>query len=500
MRNDQQTTFSNFKGMNRQSDIANMDSQYLYDNLNGYLDKSDSIKKRFGYGKYYDVAAGSTVDINNVFEAIYDDGSSDIFATIPTKILRWNAGTWQEIKTGLTSTTYIHISQYGDKVRFSNGADTDQLFTKGGSSTTAATMPSGVTAFVFTHIHQNRMFAIASDDAYTVFYSKLGDIEDWSTAGDAGAGYLSMQANISKGDELVSIASFSKGYLAFFMNQHVFVYNIATVASEFSIAQAIFGTGTKSARSVIAFGNDLFYLDTDEIKSLRSAITNEELTISDPTKHIMGDYYRELMASASGNRLSISKYKRRSWILVHIPIGTGGEILIWDYAFNVWTGRWRTFDKINMIIETALGEILFASTDYLYSFDETVLTDDGETVEWVCMTPFYWGVNPTAYEKLSHVEMMTETETSGTEVEFSVYFEYENEASTYEVVALSSNVSLWDEALWDEALWDSTGKDISRIPCTGRGKTKRLVFRNAQNNKDVTLKMWRIYQKTLSYI
>jgi len=42
-------------------------------------------------------------------------------------------------------------------------------------------------------IHENRAWATDADDPYAIYYSVLGDIEDWTTSGDDGAGYLNLQ-------------------------------------------------------------------------------------------------------------------------------------------------------------------------------------------------------------------------------------------------------------------------------------------------------------------
>jgi len=442
----------------------------------------------------------NTVDILAYYEAVYDDESTDYFCCSSTTIYRWNASAadWDILKELASTATYFSIAQYGDEVLFSDGINAPQTFTKGGTATADFTMPAGVTSFKLVHVHENRLWGITT--TYVPWYSALGNIDDWTTSGDAGAGYLNLLAYVSKGDEIEAVSTFSKAYLGFFMKEHVLIYSIGAVASEFQILQTIINTGAKSALSVMSFGNDNYYLDEDSPKSLVASTTSQELDINDFVGGVMGNYYRDLMYAASGARICMAKYTKKSWIVIHIPIGTdGGEIHIWDYAYKIWSGRWRVYDKVNSIFQDSDGNLSFASAGYVYTFDETVLNDDGEIIEFVVQTPFYHGRDPLAYERVPFMEFLSETTTAGTELEVSAFFDYQSEYSTYEVVPLAANVSLWDVALWDVNLWDASGQAVSRVRVTGRGKMHRLSFRNNQLDKDVELKYWKTFQKNLGY-
>jgi hypothetical protein len=492
--------YSSFKGMNRQSDISNMSPEYLYDIFNGYVTKDSAIKKRFGYEKKFATAiqeGGEDVDIIAYYEAVYDDESRDYFACTADHIYKWNSGgsSWDDLKTLSSSCSFVSIAQYGDDVVFSDGVNATQKFTKGGVATADFTMPSGVTTFKLVHVHNNRMWGITTDNV--PHYSALGNIEDWTTSGDAGAGYLNLLAYVNHGDSIQSLATFSKAYICFFMTEHVITYAIGTVASDFQILQTTVNTGVKSSHSTMSFGNDLFYLDNDSPKSFIASTTSQELDTNDITKGILGNYYRDLIYAASGQRICLTKHTRRSWILAHIPIGNSGEILLWDYAYGIWSGRWRLADKVNSIFEDRDGNLCFASTGYIYKFNISAYSDDGDAIEFYVNTPFYYGSDALAFERIPYIEFVAETQFTGTQVEVSVYFEYEGSPSTYEVKTIDSAGSLWDESLWDSALWDVSGQNIYRTRVIGRGKMHRLTFRNTQDDKDLDIKLFKVFKKNL---
>jgi len=475
-----------------------MHKEYLWDIYNGFISKDTGIEKRFGYDKKYSGQVASGAEILAQYEAVYDDGSSDFFVCTATKILRWNSGgsSWDTLKTHGSSATSVSIAQYGDDVVFGDGVNATQVFTKGDSATSNLTMPSGVTTFKLLLVHNNRLWGVDPDNL--PHYSALGNIEDWTTAGDAGAGYIDLLLYIPKGDQIYSMQVFSKAYICFFMSNHIVTYQIGTVASDFTLLQTTVNTGVRSEHGAISFGNDLYYLDQDTPKSMAASTTSQELDLNDFSRGVFGNYYRDLMASASGERICMTKFLRRSWLVIHIPIGTGGEILIWDYVYKIWSGRWRTSDKINAIMEDKDGNLVFASTGYVYKFNPDVFTDDGDTIEFYVLTPYYYGSNGLDYERIPYVEFISQTESTGVTLEVSVFFEYESSASTYEVVSLESAGSLWDEALWDEALWDASGEDIYRVRSNGRGKMHRLSFRNNQSAKHVKIKLWQMFPKSLS--
>lgn len=492
------TVFSTFKGMNRQADIVNMPSNYLYDIYNMYLSRQNAISSRFGYSKKYSAQVDGGADITNCFEAVYDDESKDFFVTTATKIFRWDSSgsTWSSIKTGLSSTSYTDIIQYGDVVVFSNGVNTPQKFAKGGSATSNLTMPSGVTSFRIMHICQNRLWGVDAADNYKVFYSSLGNIEDYTTTGDAGYGYLDLQAYVSKGDRVEAIGTFSKSYLVFFMGDHTIAYSLGTygtVASEFSLAQVNNGTGAKSRDSILTFGKDLYYLDNDTPKSFQSSLASEELDINDFTKGVFGDYYREAIQGLSSDRLCIEKYHRKSWIVINLPIGTSSDILIWDYTYQVWSGRWRLTDKVNRLMQNSVGELLFTSEGYIYKFDEDVFQDDGENYSFHLMPPFYWSSNPAAYERYEKIEFLAESGSTGAKLAVSGFYGLDGSVSFFEEVDIGVLASFWDVALWDVAEWDASGQDVYSIACLGRGQLMRIVFSNSQGNKNITIKMWQLF-------
>ena len=489
--------FTKFKGINRLADIANMPNDYLYDVYNGYLSKENAIKKRFGYEKKYSTVFDSGASIINFFEALWDDGSKTVYIASGTKVAIYDSGTpeWDTIHTFASASTFIDFAQYGDQVIFCNGVNDPQLHAKGGASSSnlGGTAPSKMK---LVRIHENRAWAIDADDPYAVYYSVLGDIEDWTTSGDDGAGYLNLQAYVSKGDAVKAIDTFASSYLVFFMKNHTITYNIGTVASNFAIAQINVNTGVNSPKATLPFGNDLYYLDEDSPKSFQSSLAAADLDINDFTKGLMGEYYREMISGQSGARVCIEKYLRKSWIVIHIPItATTGEILIWDYMFNAWVGRWRINDQLNCMFINSDDELLFTSSDgYVYKFDESKRTDDGETIDFTMVTPMYWGTDPASYERYPFIEFVAETETNSTNVEVSAYYDFEDEAGSYEEIDLDYSGSFWDEALWDVSYWSSSGKNVYRSYLTGRGKATRFSFRNNQADKDVEIKMFQLPQ------
>ncbi len=280
------------------------------------------------------------------------------------------------------------------------------------------------------------------------------------------------------------------------MKNHTITYNIGTVASNFGIAQINVNTGVNSPNATLPFGNDLYYLDEDSPKSFKSSLATQELDINDFSKGLFGEYYRDLIDGQSGARLCVEKYLRKSWVVMHIPITSStGELLIWDYMFNAWVGRWRIHDQINCLFVDSNDDLLFTSSDgYVYKFSESKRTDDGETIDFTMVTPMYWGRDPSSYERYPFIEFLAETTTNSSSIEVSAYYDFEDGAGSYESINLDYAGSFWNSALWDVSYWSSSGKNIYRSYLTGRGKATRFSFRNNQSDKDVEIKMFQLPQ------
>lgn len=134
---------------------------------------------------------------------------------------------------------------------------------------------SGTSAFVF----KRRMWLTANS---LLRYCKINDPSDWTDASAAsGAGFINA-SNESEGAERLTVNAEYSGRMAVFSPSSVRIYEISTDAQANALIQTLENTGTIAGRSVVAYGNnDVFYLDTTGIRSLRARDSSNAAFVSD---------------------------------------------------------------------------------------------------------------------------------------------------------------------------------------------------------------------------
>jgi hypothetical protein len=128
-------------------------------------------------------------------------------------------------------------------------------------------------------VYKKRVWSTANS---LLFYCKLNDASDWSDPGaSSGAGFINM-ANDSEGTERLTGAASYEGKAAIFSRQTTRIYELAADATEINVIQPLENTGTIAPRSVVPYGNnDVFYLDTTGVRSLRARDASGSAFVAD---------------------------------------------------------------------------------------------------------------------------------------------------------------------------------------------------------------------------
>jgi hypothetical protein len=113
-------------------------------------------------------------------------------------------------------------------------------------------------------------------------YCKINTPSDWTdTNVSSGAGFINA-ANESEGAEKLTAAAEYSGKLAVFSPASIRIYDANTDAQLLSLVQTLSNTGTVAKRSIVSYGNnDVFYLDTTGIRSLRARDASNAAFVSD---------------------------------------------------------------------------------------------------------------------------------------------------------------------------------------------------------------------------
>ena len=172
-------------------------------------------------------------------------------------------------------------------------------------------------------------------------FSKLNDFDDFSDAGaSAGSGFLNI-ANESEGSERLVGAGTFIDQSAFFSRRNIRLFSLNTDLALTAITQPIDNSGSRAARSILAYGTtDLLYLDETGIRSLKArgdsaaAFVNDMGSAVDPfvVKHMdtLSDAVISRACSVVEPRdgrfmLALGNYV---FVLSHFP---GSGVSAWTY-------------------------------------------------------------------------------------------------------------------------------------------------------------------------
>ncbi|WP_137389147.1 hypothetical protein [Rhodoligotrophos defluvii] len=159
-----------------------------------------------------------------------------------------------------------------------NAADIYRI-TINGTVYAASGSAAGMGSYAFTY--KQRMYSVAVSNLH---YSKLEDPTDWQDDGstpETDGGFVNM-ANESEGSgRLVGLVQYNDK-VAIFSADHVRIYTLSQAVSQFAFVQSLDNTGTIAPQSLLAYGNnDVFYLDSTGIRSLRARDSSNAAYVSD---------------------------------------------------------------------------------------------------------------------------------------------------------------------------------------------------------------------------
>jgi hypothetical protein len=293
------------------------------------------------------------------------------------------------------------------------------------------------------HSAFGRLWAQQGDGAgqrYIVAYSALLDETHWTT----GAGEINVLGNagaVSKGyDEVVAISSYDN-YLVVFMRDSIVIYNSPDVPGSLGIQQIIQGVGCIARDSVQQTGDDVVWLSSTGLRSLRHTVQSENnLELGDLSANVRGElqqkvsqisgdvirsaYYPEdaLYTLKTGNVIwamdlhdrsaigqappKFTKFPNNEWQSLYyhegsLYIGSNGKLGIYQNyqddgtAYNmiwktVWTdfgtSRLKSIKKMNsVVVANSNQNVTFQwETDYGLSSGSATATTEGAgtTAEW----------------------------------------------------------------------------------------------------------------------
>jgi len=262
---------------------------------------------------------------------------------------------------------------------------------------TGAASGTGVSALTF----KQKMYSTASSNLY---FSALNAPTQWISGTDYG--FINM-ASQSAGQEALTVAQEYQGLMAIFSANNIRIWSISEDSSANVFLQTLQNTGTTAPGSVIPYGNnDVFYLDTSGIRSIKARDSSNAAYVSDvgtPIDTHIREYMDTLTEDEIADAVGIVEpidgrfwigIKNRIYVLSYFP---SAKISAWSYYEVDFTVK--HFAKVN---DRIYVRGTYNGVDYLYLYGGT----DNDTYpgvdEDVCLIelPYFGASNPAAFKEL----------------------------------------------------------------------------------------------------
>lgn len=262
---------------------------------------------------------------------------------------------------------------------------------------TGAASGTGVSVLTF----KQKLYSTASSNLY---FSALGSSTQWISGTDYG--FINM-ASQTAGEESLTVAQEYQGLMAIFSENNIRIWSISEDSAANVFLQTLQNTGTIAAGSVVPYGNnDVFYLDTSGIRSIKARDSSNAAYVSDVgtpiDTHIrayMDTLTEEEIAAAVGVVEPIEGrfwlgIKNRIYVLSYFP---AAKITAWSYYevdFEV-----KHFAKVGDRIYVR-GTV--SGVDYLYLYGGESNNTYPDADEDVCLIelPYFDAENPAAFKEL----------------------------------------------------------------------------------------------------
>lgn len=229
---------------------------------------------------------------------------------------RWTGTAWEQITSSLTDNKFSACN-FNGKLLISSVADAMREY----DGVTTAMVADAPTAAYITN-SANRVFATGMSGSNEVKFCALNDHYDWTTAGDAGAGTIVI--NAPSGEYNTGIVALTSGRVIVFKSTS-FHEIFGTGPINFEMVNRFYGIGCIAHDTIVAIEGYLYWLGLDGV--YRWGGSGVPVKISDPIKKYIpsstvGTLYFHYCAGTDGRFYYIS---------------LGNDVI---FAFDTKYGRW----------------------------------------------------------------------------------------------------------------------------------------------------------------
>lgn len=509
-------------GINNAQPATEIEDDECAEILNFEFDLSDDLKARNGFTRY-NLSPDFSSRITSGFNFLTVAGVNNIIITSGSEIYKDDGlGNFTSIKGALVLPTGNYW-QWASMADFAIGVnqaivndDTVKWSGIGNATALALTGISGTPVGAHSVISWNgRLWMVFSSKPNRLYYSSLGDPEDWSATG----GFV--EIGYDDGDKIVGIAV-NRGKLFIFKRRRIYVFNtgvggvVNTDVDGWSVELLSDNFGCVSRYTIQAVLDDLFFLCDEGIASLKAVqeygdfktqiVSRKVVELSRLNSNI--DTFSSVVDSSRSlyilvaPKLKTGTINNRFYILDYKKIRYATPSIISPVLANV---RWTFFesDIINpsVVFSVILNgrKTIFIGGDsplfYLCRWDsDTSYSDNGQPILRFFRSkafPFNNSIERIELNKIALKVGFTKADLLATlEVRLN---ENDKLRNSYSVSLLNQVAeSVWDSAVWDVDSFSTETINTQiierKIKGFQRGINAQLKFTNQQVDQDVVIK------------
>lgn len=502
-------------GLNDTQSAAHIEDDELASILNFEFNRSDHLKSRNGFVRQ-NISPDFTSRITSIFNFITIAGVNTIVATSGNNVYKDTAGVWTSINGGalqLPTNSYWQWRAFNDlAIGVNQGVTAGDIsivkWTGAGNiAALALTGISGVTAAsgAFTlEVFNNRLWVVFATQPNRLYYSTLGNPEDWSTSG----GFIEIGFN--DGDRIEGIFAHRKR-LFIFKQRKIFVLSTDPNRSNTDPAgwnvDKLADIGCQSRFTIQSVLDDLLFLTDEGVASINAVQQFGDFSSAIISRKVSG---------LSNLNLNINTYSAvthtpKSLYILAAPKTAAGTInnrlYVLDYArVSAQQLRWTIFESsvINFavlanVIVNGRKTLFIGGDTPLFHIDKwdngSIFDDENQSVTKSFSSKAYSFNNTLIRKEILKAALGINFTTADLSATFSLRFNEDERLKTSFSVTEENTAlgSVWDTAVWDVDVFSAgaTNQQIIERELRGdngrRGRTVQAIFTNSQLNQDIVI-------------
>jgi len=357
------------------------DAQYARA-LNLLVDQSLRAQTRPGADSLGGAAPGAASMVQAL--AYYDIPTAEaLLACVGNSFYKWDGTSWSAALTGYTApaATNPEIAQGINELIIVDGTQNAYKWEpSGGFADLAVAAKASIVEW-----HTYRAFYAGFSDAQDTLM--VSDVADPATVQDP---QFVTRVGEGEGEKITAVKSLQGYWLTLFKENSIWMINAdptATQASQWAYSKVTGGVGCVGPRAAVRYGNDMFFLARDGIRTLRRmSAVDGQYEVAPPLSQPVQDVIDRINWSYA-DRAAAGTFDQ--FVFFALPLDAATEpshTLVWNGRLGAWMGLWgwdasvfevtRFGDVLQLIYGNAAGKVPAWKFDDDRALDATY-QDDG---------------------------------------------------------------------------------------------------------------------------